>query len=405
MKKILFVVNFIVLPWENGNSRFIYILSKLNKKENDVEVITSDFSHGEKKHRDKKNTLLNEQDYKISLIEEPGYKKNVCLRRFYSHFVLSRNIAKYIKDKVKKKKKIDIIYLSVPSLSVAKAVTKIAKKNNIRLIIDIQDLWPEAFKMVFHVPIISDIIFFPMKKQAEFVYKYADDIIAVSETYKNRALKVNKKCKKAISVFLGTDLKKFDEIAKNVPKKATRNIYLAYIGTLGNSYNIKCIIDAIALARKRTQKILKFIVMGDGPLRNDFEKYAKEKNVPCDFLGNLPYIEMIKKLVNCDIAVNPIKKGAAQSIINKVGDYAAAGLPVINTQECEEYKNLVTSYNFGFNCDNEDVEEIAEKIVALANDDNLRKKFGEGNRKLAKEKFDRNITYKKIVNIFNEEKK
>lgn len=50
--------------------------------------------------------------------------------------------------------------------------------------------------MVLNIPIISDIIFYPMNKKANFVYKNADEIIGVSETYVNRALKVNKKLKK-----------------------------------------------------------------------------------------------------------------------------------------------------------------------------------------------------------------
>lgn len=49
--------------------------------------------------------------------------------------------------------------------------------------------------MVFHIPIISNIIFYPLKKMADNVYKSADDIIAVSETYVNRAEKVNKNIK------------------------------------------------------------------------------------------------------------------------------------------------------------------------------------------------------------------
>ncbi len=36
----------------------------------------------------------------------------------------------------------------MPSLDVAKVAAKYAKENNIRFIIDIQDLWPEAFRMV-----------------------------------------------------------------------------------------------------------------------------------------------------------------------------------------------------------------------------------------------------------------
>lgn len=67
-------------------------------------------------------------------------------------------------------------------------------------------------------------------------------------------------------------------------------------------------------------------------------------------------------LCACDIAVNPIKAKSAGSIINKVADYAAAGLPVINTQECEEYRNLVENYKIGFNCENNNANDLAEKL-------------------------------------------
>ena len=81
--------------------------------------------------------------------------------------------------------------------------------------------------------------------------------------------------------------------------------------------------------------------MGNGPLQEVFEAYGKEKEVNCDFTGRLSYGEMVGKLCSCDIAVNPIRAGSAGSIINKVGDYAASGLPVINTQESVEYRKLV----------------------------------------------------------------
>lgn len=70
------------------------------------------------------------------------------------------------------------------------------------------------------------------------------------------------------------------------------------------------------------------------------QKIAEEYGVDKIILDT-SYPEMCGRLVACYIAVNPITHGAAQSIINKHGDYAASGLPVVNTQECEEYRNLV----------------------------------------------------------------
>ena len=80
----------------------------------------------------------------------------------------------------------------------------------IKFIIDIQDLWPEAFQMVFNTPIISKVVFTPFHWLANAIYRRADEVCAVSNTYTDRALKVNKKCKEGQAVFLGTELDTFD---------------------------------------------------------------------------------------------------------------------------------------------------------------------------------------------------
>lgn len=396
MKKIVVISQFISTQYEEGNDRFRYIIENLiDKNQNSVELITSRFFHTEKKHRNIEQDFSN-LDYKMTFIDEPGYQKNVSLKRIYSHHILAKNIKRYLE----KMEKPDIIYLAIPSLDVAKVVARYTEKNNIRLIIDVQDLWPEAFKMVFNIPILCDLIFYPMKKQADYAYSKADDIVAVSDTYMERAAQVNTKYEEKISVYLGTDLQNFDKAKKeNEILKFDKVVRIAYIGTLGHSYDLKNVIDAISILKERQIKNLLFVVMGNGPLKEEFESYAKEKQISCEFTGMLNYEEMVGKLCSCDIAVNPITKGAAQSIINKVGDYAAAGLPVINTQENIEYKSLVEDYQIGFNVIPNDAHDMADKIEILYKDEALRKMLGSNNRKLAEQKFDRNKTYLKIKEL------
>ena len=395
MKKILIVGQYIPSFSNNSNNRFTFLSNMLIKNNCKVEIVTTNFSHGEKKHRSFEENKLN-YEYKVTMLNEPGYKKNVSIKRMYSHHILAKNLKKYLNTK---KEKPDVIYCAVPSLSFAKIAAKYAKKNNIRFIIDVQDLWPEAFKMVFKVPVIKDILFYPLQRQANYIYKQADDIIAVSGTYANRAAKVNKKHKNKLSVFLGTELEIFDKYKNEHKSKFDENkVKIAYIGTLGHSYNIKIIIEALKILKNRYNN-LKFIIMGDGPLRTEFEEYAKKQEIDYEFTGRLDYPVMVGKLCNCDIAVNPISSGSAGSIINKVGDYAAAGLPIINTQENEEYRNLVEQYNVGFNCKNNDAKDVAEKLEILIKDENVRKELGQNNRKLAEEKFDRKKTYLDIVDL------
>lgn len=373
---------------ETTNGRFIY-LAEMLAEENQVEIVTTTFPHGLK--RQAKNVPKCFKGCKITALYEPGYSKNVCLKRFISHYKLSLNVKKYLEHR----KKPEVIYAAIPSLSVAEVVAKYCKKNHVKFIIDIQDLWPEAFKMVFHIPVISDLIFLPMKRQADRIYASADEIVAVSQTYANRALRVNKKCKKAKVVYLGTDKNDFDKWALTEQSKDENEIKIAYIGSLSRSYDIDSIIEAIKLLNNK--KKIKLIIMGEGKMKNTFEKHAKMAGINCIFTGNLPYPQMVEQLYNCDIAVNPIKKGSAGSIINKVGDYAMAGLPVVNTQESQEYRKLLKQYNAGINCSCEDVEEIMKALQLLVDDEELRTRLGNNSRKLGKDRFDRNTNYQRIV--------
>lgn len=396
-KEILIIAHFCGDFDGKGNNRFNYLAELLANNNFDVELLTSDYSHNKKIKRDR---LKERYNYKITFISEPNYSKNVSLKRFYSHYVMAQNLKIYLKSR----KKPDVIYCAVPSLDIAKAAARYAKNNNIRFIIDIQDLWPEAFKMVFHVPVISEALFYPMQRQADYIYAAADDIIAVSQTYAERALKVNKKCEEAHSIFLGTELASFDRLSEynKFMNKPKNEVWLAYIGTLGHSYDLAYVIDALKILQDKGIKNIKFIVMGDGPLKFKFEEYAKEQGIHAEFIGRLEYGKMAGMLSSCDIAVNPIKSGSAGSIINKVGDYAAAGMPVLNTQECIEYKNLVDEYQIGENCENSNTEDLARKLLKLCIDKPLRKKMGQNSRRLAEERFDRKHTYQKIVNIVSD---
>ena len=397
MKDILIITHFTVVPGEAGNSRFNYIADKIDYDTANVEIITTDFSHLKKSKRDVSEELRNEVSYKLTMLAEPGYAKNISLQRFYSHYIMGKNLKEYLKQRELP----DVIYCSIPSLDVARVAAKYAEENNIRFIIDVQDLWPEAFKMAFNVPILSDLIFYPMKRQADYIYGQADEIISVSQTYADRALESNNKCNSVNSIYLGTDLGDFDDTAKHnkFMDKPEDEVWLAYIGSLAASYDLIPVIDALKMLKDKGITNIKFIVMGDGTLRSKFEEYAKEKEIYADFTGFLNYKDMVKILTVCDIAINPIKKGSAGSIINKVGDYAAAGLPVINTQESMEYRNLLNEYEAGVNCINGDSNDIADKLLELIENEDKRYEMGKNNRRLAEERFDRNKTYKSIIDI------
>lgn len=387
---IVIIANFCAALDGGANSRFTYLASMLCH-ENQVELVSSDFSHGRKKARVCNTSRF---PFRVTLLHEPGYPTNVCLSRFKSHMAWGKEVRRYLATRQKP----DVVYCAVPSLSAAFEAAYYCQKNGIKFVIDVQDLWPEAFQMVIAIPFVSKVIFSPFQWYANKIYSSADEIIAVSQTYVDRAISVNRKVTTGYSIFLGTELKTFDQNVEQNPVKRedSDDIWLGYCGTLGSSYDIRCVIDALDILKNSK---IKFVVMGDGPRKEEFEAYAKEKGVNAEFTGRLPYPVMCGKLAACDIVVNPITRGAAQSIINKHADYAASGLPVLNTQECPEYRNLIDNYNMGFNCKNNDAEDLARQMQILVKNKALRQKMGLNARKCAEERFDRKNSYQEILDI------
>ena len=393
MKDIVIIANFCRDFSENDNGRFMYICKELSKNHN-VEIITSDFSHSSKKHKEQ---LSIKWPFKITFLHESGYKKNISIQRFFSHRTWGKEVKRYLDER----KKPDIIYCAIPSLTAPLEAAKYCEKNNIRFIIDIQDIWPEAFQMALDVPVISDIAFFPFKLIADAIYKRADEIIAVSDTYVKRALNVNSKCKSGHTVFLGTKLETYDNGALTKPfiEKTNDKIWIGYCGSLSTSYDIPNLIRAAKILHDKNIQNIKLIIMGDGAHKQIFESIAKDSGICTVFTGRLIYEQMCATLNQCDIVVNPIKHGSAASIINKHGDYAFSGLPVVNSQESIEYRNLIEQYNMGLNCKNEDAEDMAAKLKTLILDKKLRIEMGKNARRCAEECFNRANSYSIIFEL------
>lgn len=394
---VLIIANYVNLPVERGNCRFVYLQKLLNDNNLDTHILTSTFCHIDKKQRDYKK--LTKKFDKIHFAYEYGYKKNISISRIISHKKFAKSVKNYLKNMKEKPK---VIYCAIPSIDVVIEVIKFSQRNNIDFVLDIQDLWPESFKMVLNIPIVSDIIFYPMLRKTKFIYKNSDNIVAVSNTFLNHAKKYNRYVKKSEIAYLGIDLIKSDNIEKNVVSEfdnKNEKIKLVYIGTLGTSYDIKTVIDALVLLPLNLKEKIDFIVIGDGPLKKEFEDYAKMKNINGIFLGRLDYEKMYSILLTCDIAVNPIVGKSVASIINKVCDYSSAALPVINTQNCNEYRLLLEKFNAGINCENGNAFDVSKALRYLIENKEERIKMGKNNRKIAEELFDRNKNYMNICNM------
>lgn len=396
MKKVWIIAPFTEIDTVGARDRFQYLANRLNNEKVEVVLFTSDFNHMKKKHVD--SQISESYSYEVKLVHEPGYKKNVSIKRALSHIKFAYNIKKIIK----KIEKPYVIYSAYPTMSASYVAGKYAKKNNIPFILDVQDIWPESVSSAMDTAKLwLKLLMWPFTKLANKIYKMADSVIGVSETYVQRANVKGTKCKEFIPVYIGAELEKFDDTyyeGEEVYKKE-QDIWITYIGTLSHSYDIDTAIKAFAQLEKHRN--IKLNILGSGPDEEKLIKLAKELNVydvNVYFYGYIKYEKMVSILKKSDIGLNAIKGSAKQTITNKLSDYVSARLPILNSCQEKEVLDLMINKELGNNYNPGDVDSLKDSILNMINNRNEMEKYSRNSRLFAEKFFDRKESYKVIIN-------
>ena len=401
-KKIAVITMGVKLNNEKGYSRFKYLSDFLSDAGYEVDLITTTFQHWEKAQRDIDKIKKETYKFGLKFIYEPGYKKNVDLRRIRSHKIAAGNLTQLLE----KEGNYDLIYCEIPPNDVALAAAQYAKKKGIPFVPDVNDLWPEAMRMVLDIPVISDILFYPLKRDAEKVYSLVSGIIGTSDEYRDRPLKNQRLSVPRETVYVGNEIREFDEGAEKFSSeipKGEGEFWVSYAGTIGTSYDIRTMVLAGEELLKRGKTDIQIKILGGGPLKEELERLARDRNCTnVEFAGYMAYPKMAAYLKKSDILVNSFVKKAPQSIVTKIGDYLAAGRPMINTCMSPEFRAKVEADGFGVNIIPEDAAVLADMIEELYADNERRQKMGEKARKIAEEQFDRPQSYKKIEKLIRE---
>lgn len=391
------------LPGESGTSRFSYMAGFLAEQGYKVDLIGSTFQHFKKAPRDIERLEAMQLPYKLVFIEEPGYRKNIDIRRIYSNYILARNTLQFLKRHISE---YDLVYCVIPPNVLSAKAGKICHQYRVPFIVDIEDLWPEAMKMVFKVPVVSNLLFYPYWRDAEKTYRYADGVVGTSDEYTMRVFKKRKKNIPYATVYVGTELDVFDEGVWKYSKefeKPDNECWVTYAGSIGASYDIRTLINAAKMLLCQGRSDIKIYILGTGPLKEELEQYAK--NINCEnviFMGYVEYQKMAAFLSKSDVLINSYVKNAPQSIVTKIGDYLAAGKPIINTLFNPEFCRMVEQNGLGVNIEAEDAKKLAETILELYRDAPLRAKMSLDARRYAEEKFDRKVGYRKVVDMLTQ---
>lgn len=384
--KILIVAPYVTFPDEPGANRFIAIARILSKKY-DVTLVTSRFCHILKSHRGERKNL---DGINVVLLDEPGYKVNVGFGRLKSHYEFCKNLQRFM---LANNCKYDLVYSAYPLIKTNYILGKLKDILDFKLIIDVQDIWPES--IMGPIPLLSNSfgksILSPVTKYANLTYAFADALVAVSQTYMDRADVRHLDNKYKEVVYIGADNLHFDAQIK--PSKQ-KKIIATYIGTMAGSYDLETLVRASVLCHQQVEIQL----IGTGPHEEKLKKLNSELGGYVKFRGVMSYDQAMLNLKSSDIAINPIRSTAQQSITNKLSDYFCCGLPILSCQENLEVYELLARGG-GIHYQSGNANDLAQQLIFLAKNSQELNKMSDINKKIAKEFFLRERSYMKIVDL------
>lgn len=380
-----------------GATRYVFLAETLVAAGYEVDFITSRFQHWEKRQRDLSQFDASAHSFNVRFIEEPGYPKNMCPQRIWAHHVMAGNVRAYFDEH----HDYDLVYCQIPPNDVALAVGQSAKRYGIPFVVDVNDLWPEAFRIAFDVPVLSDIAFAPFYRQAKRTYALADAIVGTSDEYAARGFRDRAEDIPKVVAYVGNDLAAFDAGAlanAGQVDKPAGEFWVAYAGAMSDCYDLRTLVRAMAKLQK-SHPCAKLKLMGDGMIREELEGLVAETGCDADFMGYMPYPVMAAHLVASDVLVNSLVENAPQSVPTKIGDYLAAGKPMLSTSMSPEFWAKVESDGFGVNVRPGDVDGLVTTLESLIADDEGRARMGSAARRIAEQQFDRKHSYQQLVDL------
>jgi len=173
------------------------------------------------------------------------------------------------------------------------------------------------------------------------------------------------------------------------------------VGTIARLFHLKGHDDLIALAPKLCAQFprLKFVWIGDGILRADFEKRIEAMNLKDRFIfTGLVAPTRIPELVNAlDIVAHPSRR---EGLARAIPQGQLARCPVVCYDIDGNIEGLIDGQT-GYAIKPFDVEAFGNALASLLSDDLKRKQMGEAGRAFASSIFDTRVMVRKLLDVYS----
>lgn len=295
----------------------------------DVIVIQSDFRHFKKVHRE-------EPKEDFIFVKSKPYYKNLSVPRLSSHYKYAGDAFKIVEEL-----KPDLLYTFVPPNSLAKFAASYKKKHKeVKLILDLIDLWPETMPIGKAKKFPPFTFWGAMRDKS---LKYADLVITECDLYQS-VLGDALKGVKTETVYLA---KREIDVVSN-PQLSEDEIHLAYLGSINNIIDILKIKEIIETIKK--VKPVTLHIIGDGESKQELIDAAKAGGATVEYHGKI-YDPQKKQDIfdKCHFGLNIMKDSVCVGLTMKSIDYFQHGLPIINNIPGDTAA-IIEKYGVGINC-------------------------------------------------------
>ena len=355
--------------------RFKYVRSILEERGFQVKLIFSNFDHLEKQD-------VSYEDSNIIGIQVPSYKKNISLKRLYSHIIFSSKLKKVLTIE-----KPDIIIADIPPNTIGRSVTWYKGQNEkCKIILDILDLWPESFSQykVLKIP------FWFWKRIRTSALPKADYVTLECDYYK-RFLVDNLKEERYSTLYLCKPPLK-ERLMFSHPEEV---LSFCYLGSMNNIINISDIVRMLRDIKEKRK--VKLTLIGDGERREYFIEQLKDNRIDVDYLG-LIFDETLKNdaLKRCHFGINMYSDNVIIGLTMKSLDYFRVGLPTIN-MNIYDTGMLVREYQSGFELLKEHWDDKIDEIANVQKDE--WEKLHENTLRMFQEQFSEAVFEKNFTEV------
>ncbi|MDI6808903.1 MAG: glycosyltransferase family 4 protein [Candidatus Eisenbacteria bacterium] len=251
-----------------------------------------------------------------------------------------------------------------------------------KFVFDQHDLCPEVFLARFKAR--KRTLYKILLLLEKWTYKTADIVLATNLSYKEIAMKRGGVPEDRLFVVRSApDLNRFHSVEPVESLRKGRKYLVSYLGVMAPQDGVDHLLQSIDhIVKTAKRRDIHFAIIGSGDSFASLKRMSSELELDeyVEFTGRIPDRDVERYLSTSDVCVSPDPKNELNDVstMNKVLEYMAMSKPVV----AFDLKETSFSVRGGalYAVPN-DVKDFAKKILALIDDEKLRKRMGEENRK------------------------